>query len=549
MAKELSSEILTKRKDALKKYVSDPNGDFFVLMNVPVEIAGAAFARYSRAKGGFRETFVREFLDDEGNIIAAKREVLERILLEFGDDSVGELGGAHTSWERISNLATKKIEDKRIGGSPIEQSSRYVEYDMKDASGNWFYYRDPKIMQSRFTDEYVGTMDFFFESYIKVITGLKDFFKTLTPLEEYKSPNGKTIKDVTDEAAVTDFKRMYNFVMKTSACDRARVILPAATLTNLGIFGNGRFYQHVLTSLYSEDLTEMQDIATKQHAQLKTIVETFVKRAQRDEYLVETRKNMQRLASELLHNIKPESSTENVRMIFFNPSYLEEDIIAQALFRYSKHPIEQLRTVIESLSLEKQREILDAYVGQRKSKRDRPGRALEAGYPLSFEIVGDFGSYRDLHRHRMLTQERQDLTTLLGYSYPPEIEQAGFKDLVEECFSRSDTLYKKLYQEFPEEAQYATLFGHNIRYFLGMNVREAMHMWELRTVSQGHPNYRKICQKMHSLAQEKYPSLAQAMKFIDYNDYTHARADSEARIAEKITQYRKKHGVTIEREA
>lgn len=554
MAKEISPEVMALRKEALRKYVSDAEGNFFVLMNLGgMGIAGAAYARYSRASGGFRETFTREFLDDNGDIIPSKVDVLERILLEFGDDSVGELEGAHSSWEKISNLATKKIEDKRIGGSPIEQSSRYVVYDMKDEKGRWSYLREQRIMQSRFADDYTRTMDFLFESYVTLINGLRTFFETLTPIEEFKTKmkvgnevKEVTLKDLTSAEQVRDFKRTYNFVMKTSSCDRARVVLPAATLTNLGIFGNGRFYQNLLTALYSEDLAEMQDIAAKQHEQLNKLIEPYVKRSKRDEYLVNTRRNMTKLATEILKGIEPEKSLDVVAVDFATKD-LERDIIAQALFKYSRHPIHQLRRIVNQFSREKQLEIFNAYIGDRRTRRDRPGRALEVGYPLSFEIISDFGVYRDLHRHRMLTQERQNLTASLGHMIPNEIVEAGFKEIVEECYSRARLLYERLLDDYSEEAQYATCFGHNIRFFQGMNPREAMHMWELRTTPQGHPNYRKICQKMHNLTREKFPLVAEAMKFVDYEDYTHARADSEARIQMRLAEYRRRRGVDVER--
>lgn len=555
MAKDIDPAILEKRKQALSKYVSNPDGNFFVLMDLGVSgIAGAAFARYSRARGSFKETFVREFLDDDGQIVSGKAEVLERILLEFGDDSVGELEGAHTSWEGISNLATKKIEDKRIGGSPIEQSSRYVVFDMQDEQGRWPYLREKRIMDSRFADKYVETMDFLFKRYKGLINGLREFFQVLTPLDEFKSKmriDGEVkevmLKDLTSEQQIRDFKTTYNFVMRTSACDRARVILPSATVTNVGIFGNGRFYQNVLTSLYSEDLAEMQDIARRQHAELNKVIEVYVRRARRNDYLVETRRNMSRLTRELLDDVKPEKSLDDVVMIDFDPDDLEDNIVAQALFRFSRHPIGQLRGIVKELPADKKQEILDTYVGSRERKTDRPGRALEIGYPLSFEIISDFGVYRDLHRHRMLTQERQDLTASLGHIIPSEVEEAGFSDVVEECYARSRDLHFALLGDYPEEAQYATLFGHNIRFFMGMNPREAMHMWELRTGPQGHPNYRRICQKMHTLTGSKYPSVAASMKFVDYNDYRHARAGSEARIAMKIAEFREKHNIDVER--
>ena len=555
MSLDLDPSILEKRKNALSRYISNPDGNFFVLMDLGVSgIAGAAYARYSRAKGSFRETFVKEFLDNDGNIKTSKLEVLERILLEFGDESVGELEGAHSSWERISNLATKKIEDKRIGGSPIEQSSRYVVYDMTDEKGDWFYLREPRIMESRFASKYLETMDFLFSKYVSLVKNMRTYFEAINPLNEFKTKmrvNNEDLEvklhDLSTEQQIRDFKTIYNFVMKTSACDRARVILPAATLTNVGIFGNGRFYKNLLKSLYSDDLSEMQKIADKQHQELNKVIEVYVRGAKRDEYLVNTRKNMEKLSKEILNDVDEWDSKDDVILVDYDHKNIEDYIIAQCLFKFAEHPIEQLRHIVKNLPQEKKEEILNTYIGERRDKRDRPGRALENGYPLSFEVVSDFGVYRDLHRHRMLTQERQNLTVHLGYTIPNEIQEAGWEDDVKECYSKSGELYSKLVEDYPEEAQYATLFGHKIRYFMGMNFREAMHMWELRTIPQGHPNYRKICQKMHTLTMEKYPLLGGSMKFVNYNQYVHARAGSESRITIKLQELRDKYNKDIDR--
>ena len=250
---------------------------------------------------------------------------------------------------------------------------------------------------------------------------------------------------------------------------------------------------------------------------------------------------MNELTEKLLAEIQPKES-KDVVMLNTSPYYFN-DLVAQMLYKYSQHPLAQLREFVYSLSVEKKREIVKTYLGERRNRRDRPGRALEFGYPFTFDLIGDFGIYRDLHRERMKTQERQDLTTRLGRFIPGEIEEMGWKDKVIGVFERSESLYEKLLVDYPKEAQYVVLFGHKIRWCQGANLREELHELELRTIPQGHPSYRKLCQKMHDEIRHNYPLIGDVLKFVDHNDYYWSRAESEAkqRIKERVLEENLKH--------
>ena len=261
---------------------------------------------------------------------------------------------------------------------------------------------------------------------------------------------------------------------------------------------------------------------------MNKFIPKYVQRAAPNEYLMQTERNMKNLAKELLSGIIPEKEEEVVLLIDEPKDYFD-NLTAQALYQYSQHPLRQLRRFVKELGEEKKKEILFTYNGNRKNRRDRPGRAFEFGYPFCFDLIGDFGIYRDLHRERMKTQQRQNLTARLGRFIPDEIVEIGWKDRVAEAFESSESLYEKLLPEYPEESQYVVLFGHNVRWYQGENLREAMHEFELRTIPQGHPSYRKMSQKMHSKIIEFNPEIADLMKFVDYNDYYWSRAESEAR--------------------
>lgn len=522
----------------LHPYISNIDSNVFVAQ-VP-GLTGAIFARYSRASGGFREVMLNEFIKAGQLDVKKADSLIERILIAFGDDSVGELEGVHLSIEQISNLATKIIEDKRIGGSPIEQSSRYVFYDQRNENGNFKFLREPRIMVSEYSHLYETAMNFFFETYCSLIEPMQTHFRSLLPISEAEFKlreswdEKKRLHELTGENEIKDFERTYREMIRTKACDTIRVVLPAATLTNVGVFGNGRFFQGLLTELYSSQFTEMRELAPQIHRELNKFIKRYVQRAKPNDYLSQTREDIKKLAQELFSQIVPEKTADVT--LLDNPNTQKEFLdftIANALFPFLEHPTTQIRRVVSQYDRQVKEKILKAYNGQRKSKRDRPGRGLEFGYPITLDLVGNFGIYRDLHRHRMLTQQRQNLTTNLGFTVPQEIKDASLEEKVLEAEQRSRELFKTLKSEFPEEAQLVTLFGHKIRWNIGMNPREAMHLLELRTIPQGHSDYRKVCQQIHKLLKERDPEIAELMAFVDYNNYPFARADSEAKIRTK----------------
>lgn len=530
----MSDQFSAEEIEILSRYVTNPTGNTFCV-NIP-GLAGIIYARYSRTVTGMRRTLLKEFLKNGDLNVTRTQELIERILNEYGDDSVGELEGAHLALEQISNLVTKIVEDCRIGGSPIEQSTRYVFYDQKDHEGRYKYYRGPEILGSSRSNSYLTNMDFFFDTYAGAVTPLTEYFRKLKPMEEaeYDLRNkGEKEKYAAMDTEVLQkqFRVTYNADLRTKACDVLRCLLPAATLTNVGLFGNGRFYQGLLTRLYSSGLPEANRRAEEGHGELNKIIPKFVKRAGKDEYTSARHSRMAKVADRLLNGNPPQKGAGcSLLAPAQDPAELYERTLALCLYPYAAHPLTQLLSVVRQLSQEQKQDLLSAYTGQRRTRRDRPGRAFECGYPLTFEIEADFGAYRDLQRHRMITQERQFLNPGIGYDMPEELETIGMRDKVAECFDRSAELHAGIEKELGREtAQYAVLFGYKIRWMMGMNLREAMHMIELRTTPQGHPSYRRVCLNMMDCIKQQHPELAATIRFADYNEYYWSRAESEAR--------------------
>ena len=542
MKPKRTDDLTEQEKKNLAPYLSDVDADVFVLSNLNPEVIGAALARYSRAPTGFKQTVVREFLNPDGTPNEVKgTELIDRVVNKFGDESVAELAVAPLCIENVSNLMTKIIEDCRIGGSPIEESTRYVLYDAK-RNGEWRYVRPGSIMQSGLADQYVQTMDFLFETYAGLVEPMQELFRQKLPASSFQievERNGKVVKagaeDLSGDGEQKAHRIAYNFTIRSAACDVIRCILPASTKANVGIVGNGRFYTGLISKLLSQELDEGWTLAENIRKALNTQIPTFIKRAAKNDYLAENQKKMRDLCTGLFKDIPIETVPE-VALLEDRVEDYSLNLLANIIFPHVKHSTTQIRKVIRSLPEEKQKEIFATAIGKRKSKRDRPPRAFEYGYPINFDIVAGFAEYRDLQRHRMLTQQRQDMSMALGYSIPEEIGEIGKGEVVQECFERAESLHGELVRAgLVRQAQYSTLFNHFIRWNMGMNARELGHFTELRSQKAGHPKYRRTVQLMARLYLKRHPEMEPLVQFVDYNDYDQGvtRAEQEARTARK----------------
>ena len=518
-------------------------------LKLPQEVAGALFSRYSRSTKSLRRTFLDEFLGDAalglGDLLDAHaspsddsaalkkaRAFYDRVLVGYGDDSVAQLGGAHLACENISNVAAKLLEDARIGIAPLEKSTRYVRFDQKDADGNYLFYSEPKIMASRHGGTYLEVMNLLFETYSRQMQPMLDHVAKSLPIEQLEVRDPASGKGLSYSEAAKDERlrrwaeTAYRATVRAHACDVLRSYLPAATLTNVGMFGVGQAFEYLLSKFFSHPLSEAQELAAAMNGELSQLIPSFIKRAQSNEYLAGTAAAAKALARNLT-GAPTASSSEPVTLIDYD-SQAEEKIIAGILYPHARQPLAQLREIAATMSGTERRNILDEFFSKRRHRRDKLGRAFENVY-YTFDILGNLGLYRDLHRHRILTQERQDFTTIHGYDTPLEIEEAGFKSEFQNCMKRAADLYEQIHRDLPAESQYVVPFAYKIRWYMKMNLREAVHMCELRTMPQGHPDYRFICQEMWRKIQSVHPALAEAGRFVDWQKYRLGRLRSEMR--------------------
>ncbi len=528
-------------------------------------LVGAMLARQSRAPGTVIDVLVKEFLvTDEaeakelgvpiGGLREGKLEqLIERILIQYGDDSVQELECATVLFNSVSNLAAKAIEDRRLGAY-IEQSSRYVLYTERDpVTGNWFYYREPKIIASTHGAKYVDLMDRCFALYVDLAEKLQEQYMKNKPIEQTEyaiKPNDPTkyrLDQLDDEKQKKEFKRTYTFDIRTRACDTARIMLPAATLTNLAMVANGRTFEHLLKRLYSSGRPEFLDVAERMHATLNKVVPKYVKRAhpEGEKFWMATdaaiRADIAAIAPEWMKATADgeEVRVHNVpRLLSDTPEALHH-LLAGVYFPYVNCAYTELVAKLQTLPMDQISTLLQHAVGDRQGRRDRSPRGFEHGYDVNAEVVTNFGVFRDLHRHRMCTLQWQRPNPHLGFVIPEDIVEIGMADACNALEAEVRAFFDELSVEFGAPmAEYVVLFGHKIRFWFGMNFREAQHLLELRTVPQGHPNYRRVCQKIADGIVQLAPWVKDSglLKFVDYNDYLWARADAEARQSQKAIE-------------
>jgi thymidylate synthase ThyX len=500
-------EFTAAERARLAPHFSNLDGPVFALVDLPETVKGAMFARYSRYPGTLRRLFLDEFADSlprreaAGDDVEGGRaaELFERIFVGYGDDSVAQLGGAHIAVEWCSNLLTKVLQRPRLAGY-LEQSTRYIAYDAPMPGGGYRYYRDRELGA-----EYAQAMDALFDAYSEALPKVAAWADAMFP-----SAPGES--DAVRRRAV-----------KAKALDLLRGLLPAASLSHMGIYATGQAYEQLIMHLLAHPLPEARACGKRMHEAVKAVIPSFVARVERPgrgdvwiDYLSE-RRNAERRWAERLgldrdEDAEPRSSVELVHV-----DGDENQLLAALLFEAAGTPEERTLAAVASLGDDERARMLADLVGDRTNRRHRPGRGFEA-LRYRFEIVSDYGAFRDLQRHRMLTVQWQPLTPNLGAETPEEVVEAGCGDRYERALECSRAEYERLREAgHADAAPYALCLGYRIRYVLDLNAREAMHLTELRSAREGHASYRAVAQAMHAAIAERHPAVAATMQYVDHS--------------------------------
>jgi thymidylate synthase ThyX len=527
-------------RSILRSHFSNTDRAVFAIITPRQVDRGALMSRYSRSDKTMRRIFLDEFMKDPKR----GEEFYKRILLEYGDDSVAELGEAQIAIEWISNIAAKKIEDRRIGLSYLEKSSRYVAFDQK-VDGKYKYHIEERIMASPYADEYLQACDHAFDLYSNNIQLMQKFISEKEPIDQFLFFDSNLKRETTygnlkSDKDIESAKRIYKSVIKAKSLDILRGLLPASTLTNLGITGNGRAFEYLLSTLYASSLGETKKLADQMYNELNLIIPAFVGRANDkhgktlQSYFENTRTAIYNIAQNHIKNIKQQENLQYVKLLYFENNFeAEVKVVSAILYEHAQgQSLEAITQYTRSMTPQERHKIIQEYTKFRTNRRHRPGRAFEM-IEYTFELFTNFGMFRDMHRHRILTLERQLLSTRHGYDIPSEVIELGIVKDYRDCMYKSNEAYKNISKNMPDEAQYVVNFAYRYPYFIRLNLREACHLIELRTVPQGHSDYRNICQKMFEQIKHIHPVFADGMKFVDLRTYNLERLNAEKNSEKK----------------
>ena len=528
----VQEEFTDEEADVLRRYVTNLDGPVFALVNLPEVVKGALFARYSRTHKSLRRLFLDEFvgeLDTSGDAtvdatvgLARAEDLYRRVFFEYGDDSVAQLGGVHLACEQASNLLTKVLEWGRLM-SYLEQSTRYLAYDTR-LEGRYRYHRPPEILSSPLGTRYVADVDSMFATYAELLPAMVDWYRDRHPPQP------------------GDSDLVYRRAIRAKAFDALRGLLPAAALSNVGIYGSGQAYEQLILRMRAHPLPEARAYAELMLTELRKVIPSFLSRVDRPDrggewtaYLAATASATADVAARLLEGVEAEPRPA-VTLVDWDPD-AEVKLLAAILYPHSSLPDDQLLERARALTGPEREALLAAWAGERRNRRHKPGRALErVGY--RFDVLSDYGAFRDLQRHRMLTIQWQPLTPRHGYELPADVADAGLGGRYEEAMATSAALHDALVERFPASAAYAVALAFRVRYAIDLNARSALHLLELRTQPSGHPGYRRICQEMHRLVAERagHRAIAALMQFVDHQGSSLERLEGERRAEARRRQ-------------
>jgi thymidylate synthase ThyX len=508
----------------------------FALVNLPETVKGALFARYSRYPGSLRRLFLDEFAADipeggrpfDGEEGERAAGLYERVFMGYGDDSIAQVGGAHIACEWVSNILTKVLQRGRLAAY-LEQSTRYIPYDKPlpdDAGGGYRYYRDDDL-----GPRFAAAMDEIFSIYSGAL-------RTVEEWAAERWPRG-------DDEPEPAWRRS----IRAKALDLLRGLLPAATLSHVGIFASGQAYEQLLLRLMASPLPEAREFGSMILAELQKVMPSFVARVERPdrggewiEYLTARREATEEWVGRLGLDRRAPDDAPSVELIHVDGS--EEDLLAACLFESAQVPETEIRARLDLLDTRERESLLADLIGRRANRRYRPGRGFEA-LRYRFEIVSDYGGFRDLQRHRMLTCQWQRLTPDLGAGVPEEVREAGLGDEFERALEISREEFERLEEAgVREAAPYALSLAYRIRYVLDLNAREAMHLIELRSGREGHPTYRAVAQAMFERIDAVHPSVAAAMTHVDLS-----REPRLERVLSEIRNHRRRIEAGVQSDA
>lgn len=514
-----SQPLSPEDRALLAPYVTSLDSPVFVLKNLPEEVVAVLFAYYSRSREDLRANLKRLLQDqdlDLAPVAAAEegegeaefalarqkaKEFHEKWVVGYGHASVAEHAVAHVAVEEVSIVASKIIEDARLA-SYTEKSTRYIPFPRA-------YYPAPELEGEAA------------RVYRSAIEHLFDVYEELLPQVTLR---------VMETADRTQFKtdRGFRNSCEAQACDALRYLLPAATHTNIGLTANARTLEHLISKMLSHPLPEVRETGERIKREATRVIPTLIKYARPKQYLSETPPVLSALAAELLLPAVPDPAGEVAVRLVQSPADAEARLAAAILYEYSCLPYEDVWSKVRLLPAETQQRVIEEYLSRRQTYGDAkhgytdpPLRSLEHLY-FAFDILLDYGAFRDIQRHRMATQTTQLLTCAHGYDVPELLTRCGFQAQFEGAMAVAAEAHRALAERSAQEAQYVVPLAYRKRVLFTWNLRALHHFISLRSARQGHISYRRIAQQVYAELERAHPFLARFIR-VDMDDYDMAR--------------------------
>lgn len=518
------SRLSAEDRARLEPWVTSVESPVYALRGLPEEVIAVLFAYYSRSRESLRDNLLRLIRegdldlvgaggggagapagDDDGFLHRARekaRAFHEKWVVGYGHASVAEHAVVHVAVEEISILASKVIEDARLA-SFTEKSTRYVPFDTR------CLHTPPGFGEGPAAAAWKRGIDALMSTYDRLMEPLVGHLLAAIPPKPGQSPRGH-------EAAC-----------RAQACDVLRYLLPAATWTNLGMTVNARALEGLLVKMLSHPLAEVRICAERIKRESMKVVPTLIKYAEPSDYRATTPAVMERIAAGLLGReagpgggVPGPEEPPQVRLLDYDAD-AEQRIVRAILGAASEAPAGAIEAAVAGLADDQRTGIVAEYLA-RRGPHDPPLRAFEAAM-FTFEIVMDYGAWRDLQRHRLLTPVVQRLGIHLGFERPAVLAAAGMAGDFDRAMEAAAGAWRELNAVSPEEAAYVIPLAYRTRIFLTMNFRELHHFVTLRSSRQGHPSYRRVAQAIFREVERVLPVLASFVR-VDLADYDLSRS-------------------------
>ena len=403
----------------------------------------------------------------------------ERWVLNYGHSSVAEHAVIHMAVENLSRLACDTLEDNRLA-SYTEKSSRFQVID------KGYYHIPTELKDHPLRSLYIDTCNALFADYEKLVDDLRDYLPTVRPRRDNERDNP------------------YNLRIRREATDTARFLLPAATLTNVGVTLNARSMEHAIRKLLSSDLAEEQALGRVLKEQGHTITPTLIKYADRSDYLVLSRNAQQEAAQPYTEPSNGPAAEAEATLVHWDPD-AEAKVAAALLYRFANQPYTQIWKHVQAMTPNRLEGVIDGAL-QHLGPHDVPVRELES-VDYTFDLLMDYGAYREFKRHRMQSYIPQPLAVEHGYVVPPLVEEAGLEARFHQTMHRAEAAFQTMHGELPEIARYLVTHAHKRRVLSKMNLRECYHLFKLRTSPTTHFSLVWVIRRAMELATERHPVL------------------------------------------